>query len=410
MLITKKIMIIVSDVKMNDLINKPNRNSGSLIYLDNAATSFPKPDRVIDEIARCMRQYCANPGRSSHTIAVRTNNMVMEVREKISDFFNVGSPSRVCFTKNATEALNIAIRGVLEPGDHVVITSLEHNSVLRPLNTLKRDIGIDISIAWGNKFGEITPECIKNIIKPKTRLVAVTLSSNVNGTILPVKEIGEVVNNTDAFYLVDASQDAGTIPLDMEKMNIDMLAFPGHKGLLGPQGTGALCIRKNIRLKPLMQGGTGSNSKYLLQPDMMPDILESGTLNTPGIVGLGYGLDFINTFGIDNIRLYKDMLLERLYNALIEIKGVSIYSKLDNNSGIVALNIDGLDSTETGYILSNEYGIATRAGFHCSPLAHETIGTIKNGVVRLSLGCFNTIEDVDAVATAIKEIAARAGH
>ncbi len=395
---------------MLKLINKSSEriesfSDNAVVYLDNAATSFPKPKKVIEEMKEFMERYCANPGRGNHFMAEKTSRWLMEVREKICKFFNVNSPLNVCFTKNATEALNIAIQGLLRPGDHVITTSMEHNSVIRPLKTLERDIGVEITIIKGVKYGEIDANVLEYAIKPNTRLIVTTLSSNVNGTVLPVEKIGSIARKYNITYLVDASQGAGLLPVDMEEMNIDLLAFPGHKGLLGPQGTGALCTGNHIKLEPLMQGGTGSISNYLYQPDMMPDMLESGTLNTPGIIGLGSGLDFINCYGIDKIKMHKDELLKRLHRSLSKIEGVVLYSKDTCNSGIIAMNINGFDSTQISYILNENYNIATRAGLHCAPLAHETLGTKESGVVRLSLGCFNTISEIDYTISAIKEIA-----
>lgn len=379
-----------------------------MIYLDNAATSFPKPNKVYDEISRCMREYCANPGRGGHAMSLESGRQVLEARESIASFFNFSNPLQLCFTKNATEALNIAIKGTLKAGDHVVTTCMEHNSVMRPLKTLERDIGIQITVLRGDGFGEIAVENLMSSIKPNTRLIACTLSSNVNGIIMPVKEIGKIARENGIAYLVDASQGAGSVKIDVEEMNIDLLAFPGHKGLLGPQGTGGLYVREGMEIDPVYQGGTGSNSEFLYQPDFMPDRLESGTLNTPGIVGLGYGIGFINSFGLENLELYKYMLTKRLYEGAEEIKGVKLYSKNDirKNTGIVALNFEGVDSTEVSYVLDKAYQIATRAGLHCSPLAHETLGTLKSGVVRFSVGCFNTIEEIDVVLDALRQISA----
>lgn len=379
-----------------------------MIYLDNAATSFPKPNKVYDEISRCMREYCANPGRGGHAMSLESGRQVLEARESIASFFNFSNPLQLCFTKNATEALNIAIKGTLKAGDHVVTTCMEHNSVMRPLKTLERDIGIQITVLKGNGFGEIAAENLMNSIKPNTRLIACTLSSNVNGIIMPVKEIGKIARENGIAYLVDASQGAGSVKIDVEEMNIDLLAFPGHKGLLGPQGTGGLYVREGMEIDPVYQGGTGSNSEFLYQPDFMPDRLESGTLNTPGIVGLGYGIGFINSFGLENLELYKYMLTKRLYEGAEEIKGVKLYSKNDirKNTGIVALNFEGVDSTEVSYVLDKAYQIATRAGLHCAPLAHDTLGTLKSGIVRFSVGCFNTIEEIDVVLDALRQISA----
>ena len=376
-----------------------------MIYLDNAATSFPKPERVYREMDRCMREYCANPGRGGHIMSNKAGEAVMKARETICSFFNFSNPLQMCFTKNATEALNIAIKGSLLQGDNVITTSMEHNSVIRPLKTLERDGVISLTIVRANEFGEISAESIKELITPSTKLIACTLSSNVNGSIMPFKEIGEAARKAGVLFLLDASQGAGTIKIDMEEMFIDMLAFPGHKCLLGPQGTGALLVREGIMLKPILQGGTGSNSENMFQPDFMPDALESGTINTPGIIGLGYGIDFINSCGRDSIKQYKNFLFERLYNGVSDISCIRIYSRPVNNSGVFAINIAELDSNEVCYILDRRYGIETRAGLHCAPMAHETIGTLGRGVVRFSVGCFNTIEEIDQTIKAINEIA-----
>ncbi len=377
-----------------------------MIYLDNAATSFPKPTRVNDEIYRCMTEYCANPGRGGHLMSITSGKAVMEAREIISRFFNINNPMQLCFTKNATEALNIAIRGCLKTGDHVLTTSMEHNSVIRPLKTLERDVGIEITILKGNASGEIEPDDFKKNIRSNTKLVICTLSSNVNGIVMPVKEIGAITREKSVLFLVDASQGAGTIEIDVEKMNIDMLAFPGHKGLMGPQGTGGLYIKEGIEVRPLIQGGTGSNSENLYQPEFMPDLIESGTLNTPGIIGLGYGIEFINRLELEKLKIYKHELIKKLFDGISQLNKIKTYSinDINKNSGIVALNIEGIDSIELSQILDTKYGIATRAGLHCAPLAHETLGTSDTGSVRLSIGCFNTLEEIDITLAALKEI------
>ena len=378
-----------------------------MIYLDNAATSCPKPEIVYKEIERCMRSYCANPGRGGHVLSNTAGEAVMRAREIICDFFNCKNPLRICFTKNATEALNIGIKGCLMPEDHVITTCMEHNSVIRPLKTLERDVGIKVSVAKGNEYGEITVEDIKSLVQSNTKLIVCTLSSNVNGIIMPVKEIGKFARQAGILYLVDASQGAGSIKIDVHDMSIDMLAFPGHKGLLGPQGIGGLYLREGIRLNPLFQGGTGSNSENMYQPDFMPDMLESGTLNTPGIVGMGCGIEFINSFGIDNIRIYKHLLIKRFFDGISGISSIKVYSRngMEENSGILALNIGEMDSNEVSYILDRKYRIATRAGVHCAPLAHKTLGTLGRGIVRFSVSCFNTINEIDAAVDAVREIA-----
>lgn len=379
-----------------------------MIYLDNAATSYPKPDNVYVEMARCMKEYCANPGRGGHYMSIASINAVSKARENVSRFFNISDPMQLCFTKNATEALNIAIRGSLKAGDHVVTTSMEHNSVIRPLKTLEKNEGVEIAIVRANSFGEIDPEDIRRSIKRNTKLIVCTISSNVNGAIMPVKEIGRTARNYGIAFLVDGAQGAGSVKIDVEDMCIDMLAFPGHKGLLGPQGTGGLYIRSDLKINPLMQGGTGSNSENLYQPEIMPDLLESGTLNTPGIVGLNAGIEFINAFGLNNLILYKNMLLERLIQGIEEIKGIKMYNShsASFNSGIVAVNVKDADSTEISYALDRNYKIATRAGLHCAPLAHETLGTMKRGIVRFSIGCFNSVDEIDIALNALREISA----
>ena len=377
-----------------------------MIYLDNAATSFPKPESVYLEMDRCMRNYCANPGRGGHSMAIEAGRAVIEARDVICSFFNIRNPMQLCFMKNATEALNTAIKGWLKPGDHVITTCMEHNSVMRPLRTLERDIVIELSIVTGNELGEIEPDAVKKQIKSNTRLIVSTLSSNVNGVIMPFGEMGRLAKEAGVPFLLDASQGAGYINIDVDEQCIDMLAFPGHKGLLGPQGTGGLYVREGITLKSLMEGGTGSNSEYPFQPEIMPDLLESGTLNTPGIVGLCAGIKQIMACGLEAVSSYRFILTERLIKGLEHINGVNLYSVADNprNSGIAAMNLVGMDSTELSYILDKKYGIATRAGLHCAPSAHRTLGTEKTGIVRLSIGCFNTVDDIDLTVEAVRSI------
>jgi len=376
-----------------------------MIYLDNAATSYPKPENVYQEMMRCMKEYCANQGRGGQELSLRSGRAVMEAREIIAEFFNIQNPMRLIFTKNATEALNIGFR-VLNEGDHVITTSMEHNSVIRPLKTLERDMGIELTIVQGNEFGEVNPKDFEKNIKSNTRMIVCTLSSNVNGIIMPIKEIGDIAKKYNIIFFVDASQGAGTLELDVEFNNIDMMAFPGHKSLLGPQGTGGLYVAEGIEIRPIIQGGTGSSSENLFQPEILPDALESGTLNTPGIVGLGQGISFIKSFGLENIRKHKSLLIEKIYDGLSNINGVIIYSKKEprNNSGIIAFNFEGVESTEVSYVLDKVYGIATRAGLHCAPLAHQTLGTLKSGAVRISVGCFNKKDEIEILLKALKEI------
>lgn len=378
-----------------------------MIYLDNAATSFPKPEAVCTEMDRCMREYCANPGRGGHALSIKAGMAVNHVREKVAQVFNITDPMQLIFTKNATEALNIAIKGIAYNGCHFITTGMEHNAVMRPLRTLERDMGAEISIVSGNSLGEIDPDDIKKYIRSNTAMVISTLSSNVNGIIMPVTEIGHICREAGVLFLVDASQGVGSLALDVEACMIDLLAFPGHKGLLGPQGTGGLYIRHGIILKTLMEGGTGSNSEYVYQPGVMPDRFESGTLNTPGIAGLGAGTGFVIDTGIDRIHRYKSHLVELLTDGLSQIPGVILYSVADKtrNSGIVAMNLGNLDSTELSYMLDKDFGICTRAGLHCAPAAHAVLGTERRGIVRFSVGCFNTENEILRTIDAVDRIA-----
>ncbi|HHW22946.1 MAG TPA: aminotransferase class V-fold PLP-dependent enzyme [Clostridiaceae bacterium] len=378
-----------------------------MVYLDNAATSFPKPEEVYVEMDAFMRNTCANPGRSSHEMARESAAVVMRARENIAKLFNIENPLRIGFTCNATMALNIAIHGVLKKGDHVITTAMDHNSVLRPLYELKRKGIIDYTVLMPrNQFGAIEPSSFTRAVRTNTKLIATTLSSNVTGMVLPYKEIGEIAKRRGILYLLDCSQGAGVLPVDVKNMYISLLAFPGHKGLMGPQGTGGLYVNEAVSLRPIIQGGTGSRSSETVQPDFMPDIIESGTLNTPGIAGLNAGVEFILKTGTDNIYKKKKSLIERLYEGLAVNKRIRLYSTIEGylNSGIIALLLEGMDSSEVANILDSKYHIAVRPGFHCAPLAHKALGTDKTGLVRLSPGYFNTHDEIQYVIKCINEI------
>lgn len=378
-----------------------------MIYLDNAATSFPKPEGVYTAVEQCMQTYCANPGRGSHAMSVKSAFVVNDTRERLARLLNVKDYLNICFTKNATEALNIAINGCLTAGSHVITTCMEHNSVLRPLHTLEKYQGIKLTIVDGNKYGQIDPQQIQKVITKKTRLIVCTLSSNVNGVILPVAQIGKIARENGILFLLDASQGLGSLPVDQESMHADMIAFPGHKGLMGPQGTGGLYIAPTLSIRPLMAGGTGSRSELLYQPELVPDKYESGTLNTPGLAGLGAGLEFIEKTGLEIIRSRKDALTQRLYDGIAQNRHITMYSpaSVKENSGVVAFNIKGTDSTEIAQLLDKKYDIASRPGLHCAPLAHKHFGTQVSGILRLSVGYFNTASDIDAAVRAVNQIA-----
>lgn len=366
-----------------------------MIYLDNAATSFPKPSKVYDEVVRCMKNYCSNPGRASHDMAIESSLKVMETRELISDLFNIDNPFNIIFTSNATEALNIGIKGILDKGDHVISTVIEHNSVLRPLKTMSK-IGVEVTLIACDKAGFINPLDIKDEIKHNTKAIVINHASNVLGSVQDINTIGKIAKKYGVIFMVDASQSAGCIDIDVKRDNIDLLAFPGHKGLLGPQGTGGLYIGEGLNLKTIKEGGTGSSSNSMNQPIELPDKLESGTLNTPGIAGLCEGVKFIKKIGVANIYKEEMLLIEHLLKELKKLSFVKIYGTkaLNNNLAVLSFNIDGIDASRVGEEL-NEAGIAIRTGYHCAALIHKVIGTEYLGTIRVSPGCFNTSNDIE---------------
>lgn len=374
------------------------------IYGDQAATSFPKPRAVIEAVSSFLTNTSGSPGRSAHGYAIEAGRAVFEARETVADFFNCPSSEQVIFTANVTESLNLVLLGLLQPGDHVVTTSMEHNSVMRPLQYLKESGKVDFTVVSCDDQGRLAPENIQKALRPETRLIVVNHASNVTGTILPIEAVGEIKGN--AFFLIDTAQSAGVIPIDMQKAKVDFLAFTGHKSLLGPTGIGGLCLSKDIRLNPLKRGGTGSRSESWVHPDFLPDRYESGTPNSLGIVGLNAGIRFIQDLGLERIRAHELRLIRQMTEGLSAIKGVKIYGPraADEKTGIVSLNIEGKSPSEVCLILDRKYGIMTRGGLHCAPIAHKTIGTFPNGTVRLSLGYFNTMEEVDQVIRAIYEI------
>lgn len=377
-----------------------------MYYFDNSATSFPKPKQVIDKMVEVMTEYGANPGRSGHRLALEAGRGIYETREKLSKFINSKDAMNVVLTRNATASLNLAIKGLLKNGDHVVTTTMEHNSVLRPIMKLKETIGIEVTILQADIQGQIDLKELEEAILPNTKLVVTTHASNVIGTIYPIEEIAKIVHFKNAIYLVDASQSAGYLPIDVEKMGLDMVAMTGHKGLLGPQGTGALYIRDGIILDSIEEGGTGSKSYEFKQPDILPDKYESGTPNTPGIIGLGEGIDYIEKFGLENIVEHEWELTKRFMDGIKDFKFINIYGpSLDQKRApVVAINIGEEDSSEISNILDEEFDIATRPGLHCAPLAHKTIGTFEQGVVRFSFGYSNTIEEIDHAIESVKKI------
>lgn len=377
-----------------------------MIYLDNAATTFPKPKSVYRNMMYVMTKYGANPGRGSHTMAIEGARIIYETRELLADFFNACNPLNVIFTFNATDSLNMSIKGILKPGDHVITTSMEHNSVLRPIYTLEK-YGVDKTIVQCEEDGSINIDNIIKEIKSNTKLIVTTHVSNLTGNIFPIEDIGNICKNNNIIYLVDAAQSAGVLDINLKKMNIDLLAFPGHKGLLGPQGTGGLIINNDeIEIDQIKEGGTGSNSSILYQPEFYPDKFESGTPNLPGIAGLNSGIKYIKKHGLNSILSHEKKLLDLFISKIEKNDRISIYGprKKGDRCGVLSLNIADLDSAEVASILDEKYKIAVRPGLHCAPLAHKTIGTENIGAVRFSVGPFNKESEIIFAAKAVNEI------
>jgi cysteine desulfurase/selenocysteine lyase len=375
-------------------------------YLDNAATSFPKPESVYAAMDRCARSDLANPGRAGHKMAVAAERLLDDARHRLNQFFNGKDPNRFVFTLNGTDALNIAFKGLLNPGDHVVTTDLEHNSVSRPLRALEIAGTISLTRVAADGGGTVDPDAIRNAFTPKTRLVAVTHASNVLGTVQPVAEIGKLVRERDLLCLVDAAQTAGVVPIDVHAMNIDLLAFPGHKSLLGPTGTGALYVGPRATLRPWREGGTGGDSSSETQPKEFPYYLEGGTPNVLGIAGLIAGIQYVEERGLGVIHRHEVELVERLCRRLAEIEGITVFGHHDpaRRVGTVSFRSEVLPATELGGILDQAFDVAVRPGLHCAPYIHRALGTFPDGTVRASPGPFNTADDMDRLASAVAEI------
>lgn len=377
-----------------------------MIYLDNAATTYPKPESVYQAMDKCMREFGANPGRSGHKLSMEAGRVVLETRELLAELFNVRKSENIIFGLNITDALNTAIKGVANKGDHIITTSMEHNSVLRPLKQLE-NIGVETSIVQCSPTGELNIADLEKAIKSNTRIIVTTHASNVTGTKMPIKQIGEIAKKHNLIYIIDSAQTAGTHKIDADDINVDILTFTGHKGLMGPQGVGGFYIRDGVSLRQMREGGTGSMSESLLQPEILPDKYESGTPNTPGIAGLAAGLRFIKDIGIEKIRQHEEKLSSCFIEQVSEIGNVIVYGtkKMETSVPVISLNIVGKTSSEVSFILDNQYDIATRPGLHCAPLAHKTIGTLDRGAVRFSFGYFNTMNEVDIAVKALKSIA-----
>ena len=377
------------------------------VYLDNSSTTFPKPKQVIDSMYNYMLNIGGNSGRGNYSNSLQSNRYLYEAREIICNFFNYDSPSNVIFTSNVTVSLNMLIKGILKPGDHVITSSMEHNSVIRPLISCKEHLSIELDILKANSSGFINVNDLKSKINNKTKLVIITHASNVTGSIQDIRNIGKVCNDHNVFFIVDSSQSAGVLNINMKDIKANAIAFTGHKSLLGPQGIGGFILdsKFNSSCSSLLQGGTGSLSASLEQPDFLPDKFECGTLNLPGIVGLAEAIKYINTVGLNTIYEHNYYLINYLLNGLLNIDGITVYGDLSGKmlTTCISININLLDASELSYYLERE-GIKTRSGLHCSPLAHETIGTYPTGTVRLSLSYFTTKEEIDYTLTILRKL------
>jgi cysteine desulfurase / selenocysteine lyase len=376
------------------------------IYLDNAATSFPKPEAVYQAMDRFGRTSLANPGRAGHKMALAAEHALDDGRHRLNRFFSGTSPERWVFTLNCTDALNMAFKGVLQAGDHVITSDLEHNSISRPLRAMELQGFITLTRVKADASGTLDPDAIKAAITPKTRMVAVGHASNVIGTVQPIAEIGKRVRTREALFLVDAAQTAGVVPVDVQAMHIDLLALPGHKGLMGPTGTGALYVAPRVKINVWREGGTGGDSSNEVQPKEFPYFLEGGTPNVLGVAGLSAGIQWVESEGLEKIRAHEVGLTERLSRQLDEISGIQVYGHRDANRrvGTLSFRAEDLAAPELGGILDQAFDIAIRPGLHCAPYIHRALGTFPDGTVRVSPGPFNTEADIDRLAGALREV------
>jgi cysteine desulfurase / selenocysteine lyase len=376
------------------------------IYLDNAATSFPKPEAVYQAMDRFARSSLANPGRAGHKMALAAEHALDDGRHRLNRFFNGRGPDRFAFTLNCTDALNMAFKGVLQPGDHVITTDLEHNSVSRPLRAMELANYITLTRVKADGGGTVDPDAIRTAITPKTRLVAIGHASNVIGTVQPVAEIGRVARDRDVLYLVDCAQTAGVLPIDVQAMHIDLLAFPGHKGLMGPTGTGALYVSPRVKIKEWREGGTGGDSSSETQPKEFPYFLEGGTPNVLGVAGLSAGVQWVESEGLEKVRAHEVGLTERLWRQLDEIGGFEVFGHRDmaRRVGTLSFRTEALPTADLGGILDQAFDIAIRPGLHCAPYTHRALGTFPDGTVRVSPGPFSTEADIDRLVGALREI------
>lgn len=378
-----------------------------MVYLDNAATTFPKPESVYVAMDAFLRTQCANPGRSGHRMSTESQRVVSLCRRAVAELLGAPDASHVVFTLNATDALNIAIRGLVRPGDHVITTRMEHNSVVRPLEGLRQRAGVAVTYVDADAEGQVQAESIARALRPDTRLIAMAHASNVVGTIQPIEEVARLVRDTPTYLLVDAAQTAGVLPISVRETGIDLLAFAGHKGTLGPPGTGGLVLGGRALPAPLREGGTGTLSESISHPDALPERLEAGTLNVSGLAGLLAGVEYIAERGLEDIRAHERAMSEALYRGLAAIAGVALQGPSDfaQRVGPVSVTLGETDPREVAAILDTSFDIAGRAGLHCAPLAHESLGTSPPGTLRLSPGPFTKAEDIEAAIDAVGQIA-----
>ena len=376
-----------------------------MIYLDNAATTLQKPQCVIDAVVRAMNSM-GNAGRGAHNNSLSASRVVYDTRCKIAKLFGCKRPDHVVFTCNSTEALNIALNGIFSPGDHVITTDLEHNSVLRPLYRLEKEGVITLDFVPADRMGRPDYSAFESLIRPETRAIVCTHASNLTGNMIDIARVGKIAHGKGLLFVVDASQTAGAVPIDMEEMNIDILCFTGHKGLMAPQGTGGLCIREGVEIRPFKVGGSGVHSYDKEQPSPYPTRLEAGTLNAHGIAGLSAAIDYVNQIGVENIRNHENALMRRFYEGVSAMEGITVYGDFETpRTAVVTINIGDEDSSMISDVLFEDYEIATRPGAHCAPRMHEALGTTEQGAVRFSFSWFNTEADVDAAIQAVRELA-----
>lgn len=376
-----------------------------MVYFDNAATTMHKPQCVVQAVTEALCSM-GNSGRGVHAGAMDASRVIFEARKGLAELFSAESPSRIAFTVNSTESLNIAIKGIVEPGDHVITTALEHNSVLRPLYELE-DRGVELTVLPADRQGNIQYGDFEENIRENTKAIVCTHGSNLTGNLVDICRVGEIARKHGLLFVVDASQTAGVFPIDVQKMHIDILCFTGHKGLLGPQGTGGLYVRNGVTVKPLLSGGSGVQTYSRSHPAQMPTALEAGTLNAHGLAGLGAAVRYLKDMGLDAIREKEQQLMWEFYRQVREIPGITVYGDFSGKERcpIVALNVRDYDSGEVSDALAENWGIATRPGAHCAPRMHEALGTVQQGAVRFSFSHYNTLEEINIAVSALRELA-----